>query len=112
LDRSAPPVRLDKWLWHARFFRTRGAATRAVAEGVVRLNGARVSKPAHPLRPGDTLTFVLGGRVRVIRVRDQAVRRGAAEAARLLYDDLDDPAADAAAPTGPGDTAASRPGSA
>jgi ribosome-associated heat shock protein Hsp15 len=93
LDRSAPATRLDKWLWHARFFRTRTAAGEAVADGAVRVNGQRVSKPAHGIRPGDTLTLVVGGRVRLIRVIGQAVRRGPAPVAQALYDDLDAPPA-------------------
>ena len=82
-------IRLDKWLWHARFFKTRGLATREVAEGHVRVNARPVDKPATPIGAGDTLTFPLGGRIRVVRVLEAGLRRGPAPEARALYDDLD-----------------------
>lgn len=100
-DGGAAPLRLDKWLWHARFFKTRGLATRVVAAGKVRLNGRRVKKPAAAVAPGDVLTFVAGARVRVIRVRAAALRRGPAAQARTLYDDLSEngnPASDPSSP--------------
>ncbi len=86
---AAAAIRLDKWLWHARFFRTRGLATATVAGGAIRINGARVAKPAHPLRPGDTLTFAQGDRIRLIRVLALSARRGGAPDAATLYLDLD-----------------------
>lgn len=92
---AADRIRLDKWLFHARFWKTRSAAAEALAEGAVRLNGRRITKPAQAVGPGDVLTFVQGGRVRVIRVLAPGQRRGPAEEARGLYDDLD-------APQGPG----------
>ena len=88
---AAAAIRLDKWLWQARFCKTRSLAAARVAEGGFRLNGAHVAKPAQPLRPGDVLTFSLGGRLRVIRVRDLGQRRGPACEAQLLYTDLDAP---------------------
>lgn len=97
-DSGGGRVRLDKWLWHARFFRTRGLAAAVVERGRVRLNGARVTKPGRAVGPGDTLTFVQGDRVRVVRVRAVAARRGPALDAQTLYDDLDAPPA---APAGP-----------
>lgn len=63
-----------------------------IAAGHVRLNGQRVTRPGHVLRPGDTLTFPLGGRIRLIRVTATALRRGPAAEARTLYTDLDAPA--------------------
>lgn len=84
-------MRLDKWLWQARFFKTRGLATKSVQEGGVRLNAARVAKPAHPVSPGDTLTFIQGGRVRVVRILSTGRRRGPAVEAQALYDDLSEP---------------------
>ncbi len=83
--------RLDQWLWHARFFKTRGLATKLVAGGHVRVDGARVSKPAHALRPGVTLTFPQARRIRVIRVEALAKRRGPAAEAQTLYTDLTPP---------------------
>lgn len=86
---STDVARLDKWLWQARFFRTRGVAADEVAAGHVRLNGQRVRKPGHVLRPGDTLTFPQGGRIRLIRVMATGQRRGPASEAQRLYSDLD-----------------------
>jgi ribosome-associated heat shock protein Hsp15 len=82
---GAEPARLDKWLWHARFFRTRSLATAEVAAGHVRINGVKVGKPAHPVRAGDTLTFPQGGRLRLVRVTGTSLRRGPAEVAQRLY---------------------------
>lgn len=97
--------RLDRWLWQARFFRSRGAAAAAIAAGAIRLDGRRVLKPAQPVGPGDTLTFVQGGRVRVVRILALALRRGPAAEAQGLYADLAAPAASPdPPPSGPGAT--------
>jgi ribosome-associated heat shock protein Hsp15 len=88
---SEPTQRLDQWLWHARFFKTRGLATKLVAGGHVRVDGERVSKPAYGLRPGLTLTFPQARRIRVIRVEALAKRRGPASEAQKLYADLTPP---------------------
>lgn len=85
---SEPGLRLDKWLWFARFFKTRSLANRYCAHARVRVNGSIVDKPHHLLRVGDVLTFPLGPRIRVIRVLTLGERRGPAPEARLLYDDL------------------------
>lgn len=82
-------LRLDKWLWQARFYKSRSMATEVVAEGFVRVNGTPVAKPAHLIGPGDTLTFELNGRIRLIRVQRAAARRGPREEAVALYLDLD-----------------------
>jgi ribosome-associated heat shock protein Hsp15 len=95
---SAPSIRLDKWLWQARFCKTRGVAARLVAAGAVRVNAARVVKPAHPIRIGDGLAFAQGQAVRVVRVRALGVRRGPAEEARTLYDEVGPAQANADAP--------------
>lgn len=77
-------IRLDKWLWHARFFRSRSLAARAVAGGAVRVNAVRALKPAQTVRPGDVLTIAQSGAVRVVRLLAPGDRRGpAAEAVRL-----------------------------
>lgn len=85
-----PPLRLriDKWLWQARFFKTRGLATEMVAGGKVRLNGQRIDKPAREIGPGDVLTVPQGDRVRVVRVLGLPERRGPATEAQALYEDL------------------------
>ncbi len=81
--------RIDKWLWHARLVRTRSAAAALAASGHVRLNGARIAVPAKPVKRGDVVTIALDARVRVLKVTGFALRRGAAEAGRALYEDLD-----------------------
>lgn len=81
------PIRADKWLWHARFFRTRALAAQAVQSGI-RVNGLRVTKPAQMLRPGDVLTFAQGAQIRVVRVLAPGVRRGPAPEAQRLYADI------------------------
>ena len=103
-DAPRVALRLDKWLWQARFFRTRGLAAAAVTAGHVRLNGARAVKPAAAVRAGDVLTFVQGGRVRLVRVAELGLRRGPAAEAQTLYDDLDAPRPSAAAPSAGPDT--------
>ncbi len=80
--------RLDKWLWQARFFKSRTLAARAVSERRVRVNQEVITKTHYKVRPGDVLTFVQGSWVRVVRVKDFAASRGPATLARTLYDDL------------------------
>ncbi|MBM3522003.1 MAG: RNA-binding S4 domain-containing protein [Alphaproteobacteria bacterium] len=83
-------MRLDKWLWCARFFKSRSLATRFIEETGVRVSGATVSKPHFGVRPGDVLTFALGKQVRVVRVVGLPQRRGPASEARRQFEDLDD----------------------
>lgn len=82
---------MDKWLWQARFFKTRSLATKLVSEGQVRVNANRVSKPATPVGAGDVLTFAQGARVRVIRIVALGIRRGPAPEAQTLYEDMTPP---------------------
>jgi ribosome-associated heat shock protein Hsp15 len=84
----ADVLRLDKWLWHARFFKTRTLAAKFIASGGVRLNSNRIDKPATTIKPGDGLSFALGLQVRVIRIKEMGTRRGPAPEAQALYDDL------------------------
>ena len=77
--------RLDKWLFHARFYRTRLLAQAAASAGRVRLNGVRVDKPGHAVKPGDVLTLGRGAQVMAVRVLALAERRGPASEARNLY---------------------------
>ena len=79
-------ARVDRWLWAARFFKTRGAATEAVLGGHVQVDGARV-KPSRELRPGETVTVRAGGATRTVVVRGLAVRRGPASVAATLYEE-------------------------
>ncbi|WP_199709355.1 RNA-binding S4 domain-containing protein [Rhodophyticola porphyridii] len=92
--------RLDKWLWQARFFKTRGLSTKAVSAGQVRVNGEKVQKKAMSVGPGDVLTFPQGRMIRVVRIRALATRRGPASEAQALYDDLTPPAEPVAARVG------------
>lgn len=83
-------IRLDKWLWQARAFRSRGLAAAAITAGRVRINGAPTLRPAHAVGPGDVLTFAQGNAVRLWRIRGPGTRRGPASEAQQLYEDLDD----------------------
>jgi len=89
---AAAGQRIDKWLWQARFFKSRSLAAQTVSEGHLRINGQRAAKPAQTVRVGDTLTFPQARRIRVVRVRHLANRRGPAAEAETLYDDLTEPA--------------------
>lgn len=80
--------RIDKWLWHARFVRTRSDAARLVEGGFVRVNGQRMVAAAHLLRQGDVVTLALDRTVRVVRVEAFSEKRGNATSARALYADL------------------------
>ena len=91
MTRPDAKLRLDKWLWQARFFKTRGLSAAQVQAGHVRVNSAKVLKPAHAVRAGDVLTFVQANHVRVVRILALGTRRGPAPEARALYDDLDPP---------------------
>jgi ribosome-associated heat shock protein Hsp15 len=93
--------RLDKWLFYARFFKTRALATAQISKGRVRLNGQRQSKPGHAIGPGDTLAFPMGEQKREIRVLATGTRRGPASEAQTLYLDLDEPEPNAAIPASP-----------
>ena len=86
-------LRLDKWLWFARFARTRSLATRLVIDGRMRVNGAPTQKAHYAVKAGDVLTFPLGSHIRVIKVIALGQRRGPAAEAQALYEDLDPPRA-------------------
>ena len=79
-------MRLDKWLWAARFFKTRGLAQEAIAAGRVKLNGDRV-KSSHALKLEDLLEIRVGELQWIVRVRGLAERRGPAAEARKLYEE-------------------------
>ena len=85
-------IRIDKWLWQARFFKTRTLAARQVSEGKVRVNSTRISKPSRAIGPGDVLTFPQGHAIRVVRIVALGTRRGPASEAQALYEDLSPPA--------------------
>lgn len=87
-------IRVDKWLWHARFFKTRSLAAKVVTGGHLRVNGVKVVKASFAVGAGDTLTFAQAREVRVIRVAAVGTRRGPAPEAQGLYTDLTPPPGD------------------
>ncbi len=82
-------IRLDKWLWQARFFKTRRAASKLCLAGKVRTGGRAITKAHFALKPGDVLTFPQARRIRVVRVLALGERRGPATEAATLYEDLE-----------------------
>ena len=87
----AGKIRIDKWLWHARFFKTRTLATKQVEAGHVRVNGTKAAKASQNVSVGDVLTFTQGHTVRVVRVEALSDRRGPAPEAQTLYFDMTEP---------------------
>jgi len=81
-------LRLDKWLWHARFFKTRALAARAIEAGGFRLNGRPVTKTHQGVGVGDSLTLMLGPKIVALRVLALGTRRGPADEARRLYGEV------------------------
>ena len=86
---SDKKVRIDKWLWAARFFKTRSLASQAVDAGRAQVNGARV-KPSREVRPGDEVRVRAGDSEWIVVVRDIAERRGSAVIAQTLYEERED----------------------
>ncbi|MEQ8283665.1 MAG: RNA-binding S4 domain-containing protein [Parvibaculum sp.] len=103
-----PGQRIDRWLWCARFSKSRSLAVALVQSGRLRVNGARISKASRNVHPGDILTFPLGPYIRVIEVMSLGLRRGPASEAQTLYRDLEPPAP-SGKPTATGEPAAGRP---
>ncbi|MEX0406126.1 RNA-binding S4 domain-containing protein [Aquibium sp. LZ166] len=91
--------RIDKWLFFARAVKSRSLAARLVQSGAVRVNREKIVQAAFPVKVGDGLTISLDRRVIVWRVLDTGVRRGPAEEARTLYEDLAPPPARSDTPT-------------
>lgn len=102
---SQPRQRIDKWLWHARIFKSRSLAAKLADSGKIRLETdgrkERIGKASQTVKPQDVLTFPRGNRVCVLRVLDIGKRRGPAPEAQLLYDDLSPPPAPKEAPPNP-----------
>jgi ribosome-associated heat shock protein Hsp15 len=84
LDRQ----RIDKWLWHARLVRTRGAAAALAGSGYVRVNGVRIAAPGRMVRSGDVITVALDRSVRVLKIMGFVERRGPAASTATLYEIL------------------------
>ncbi len=92
-------LRLDKWLWHARFFKSRELAAALCTSNRLRCNGLIVGKAHFNVTPGDVLTFPLGRHIRVIKVTALGERRGPAVEARGLFEDLAPPSVETALPS-------------
>lgn len=90
-------MRLDKWLWQARFCKSRSLAAELIEAGSVRVNGTRVSRPGRDVGAGDVLTFPQGSRIRLVRILALGLRRCPVTEAQSLYLDLD-PAPDVPEP--------------
>ena len=88
VEASRERLRIDKWLWQARFFKTRSGATKVVAAGSVRVNGTRISKASAGVSVGDVLTFPQSRDVRVVEIAALGERRGPAPEAQALYRDV------------------------
>ena len=95
---SEPSLRLDKWLWYARFFKTRSLASEVCNAGQLRVGGGIVSKAHQKVRVGDVLTFPQGRHIRVVKVLALATRRGPAPEAQALYEDLNPPSRESRLP--------------
>ena len=81
---SGEAIRLDKWLWYARFAKTRALTQKLIGLGQVSVNGAAAQKRSAPVHPGDTVTVVQGPVRRTVIVRDTGARRGPPAEARAL----------------------------
>lgn len=84
-------IRLDKWLWQARFFKSRSLASKVCASGKVRVNGDVIRKAHYIVRVGNVLTFPKAKDVRVVRIEELGTRRGPATEAQTLYSEIDEP---------------------
>jgi len=91
MSEASDKLRLDKWLWYARFFKTRSLAAGIVAGGGVRINGTPASKRSTTIMAGDVLTFAKDDHIRVIQIDACGTRRGPAPEAQTLYTDLSPP---------------------
>ncbi|MEH6525854.1 MAG: RNA-binding S4 domain-containing protein [Sneathiella sp.] len=85
---KAPTLRVDKWLWFARFFKSRNIATKLVQARKLRINSVPVAKASVSIKAGDVLTFQQQKTIRVIKIIDIGARRGPASEAQTLYEDL------------------------
>ncbi len=78
-------IRLDKWLWHARFCKTRGLAAKLCETGLLKLNEHTIVKPSQPVKPGDLLEVPRGKHFMTIEILGPGTRRGPATEAAALY---------------------------
>ncbi|MFT4999273.1 MAG: ribosome-associated heat shock protein Hsp15 [Paracoccaceae bacterium] len=91
MNEARPTIRLDKWLYFARFFKTRTLSGKVITSGHVRVNSQKILKSSAVVGAGDTLTFAQEQRIRVIEIVDIGSRRGPADEAQALYKDLTPP---------------------
>jgi len=91
-------IRIDKWLWHARFYKTRVLAAAAAQSGRIRRNDLRVEKAGLEVKVGDVLTLGRGRDVLVVRILGCGIRRGPAREAQALYEIVGDAPLDRTAP--------------
>lgn len=99
-EQPLPTMRLDKWLWHARFVKTRSLAHKFVESGKVRLNGEKQHKASANIRVGDDLSFAVHDRLHLVRIIALSARRGPASEAQSLYQEIE-PAVNLRASAGP-----------
>jgi ribosome-associated heat shock protein Hsp15 len=90
-EQDGGKVRIDKWLWFARFFKTRSLASKACQGGHIVLNSNTVSKPSVAVGPGDRLQFFQGPHIRIVEIVAVGTRRGPAPEAQTLYEDQSPP---------------------
>ena len=84
-------IRIDKWLWFARFFKSRSISAKLCGGSRVRVNRQVVGKSSATIRVGDVLTFPQGSRIRIVKILALGTRRGPASEAMTLYQDLTPP---------------------
>jgi ribosome-associated heat shock protein Hsp15 len=81
-------IRLDTWLWYARFYKSRSLSSKAILNGKLRINSNKITKPATKVKTNDVLTLNYVNEIRVIQIRSLGSRRGPASEAQSLYIDL------------------------
>lgn len=91
MSEAAEKLRADKWLWQARFFKTRSLSAKLITGSHLRVNSEKVMKTSATVKVGDVLTFPQGNHIRVIQVDGIGTRRGPASEAQTLYTDLSPP---------------------
>ena len=91
MNDAAEKLRADKWLWQARFFKTRSLSAKVITGSHLRINSDKAAKASAAVKVGDVLTFAQGNHIRVIRVEAIGTRRGPASEAQTLYTDLSPP---------------------
>ena len=81
-------IRLDTWLWYARFYKSRSLSSKAISSGKIRINSNKITKPATKVKTNDVLTLNYVNEIRIIQIQSLGSRRGPASEAQSLYIDL------------------------